>query len=66
MSDQYGAPDLAARIADEPVPDGAVALLWLGQASVAIKARAEDDAYTTVYREAGDFAVEYGKYVYTG
>ncbi|HEV8635500.1 MAG TPA: hypothetical protein VG370_14840 [Chloroflexota bacterium] len=55
MSDQYGAPDLAARIADAPVPAGAVALWWLGQASLAIKARAQDDAYTTVY----------GEYVYT-
>jgi L-ascorbate metabolism protein UlaG (beta-lactamase superfamily) len=48
VAEQYGAPDLAARIADTDVPAGAVALWWLGQASVAIKASRGDGA-TTVY-----------------
>jgi L-ascorbate metabolism protein UlaG (beta-lactamase superfamily) len=37
MDDDYGAPALAQQIAAQPVPAGAVALWWLGQASFAIK-----------------------------
>jgi L-ascorbate 6-phosphate lactonase len=44
MAEEYGAPDLVRSIADEAVPDGAIALWWLGQASFAIKA-----AGTVVY-----------------
>jgi L-ascorbate 6-phosphate lactonase len=37
VADGYGAPALAGAIAAERVPEGAVALWWLGQASFAVK-----------------------------
>src|SRR5688572_22873627 len=44
MADDYGAPDLVRQITAENVPDGAIALWWLGQASFVLKA-----AGTVVY-----------------
>src|SRR5919106_786204 len=38
MAEEYGAPDLVRQISQERVPEGAVALWWLGQASFAVKA----------------------------
>lgn len=37
MSDEYGAPELVARINAEETPPGAVALWWLGQSSFVLK-----------------------------
>jgi L-ascorbate metabolism protein UlaG (beta-lactamase superfamily) len=80
VTDQYGAPELAARIAGEPVPAGAVALWWLGQASVAIKGRAGADmtVYVDPYLQLSDRRLspppfppeavtnaDYGKFVYS-
>lgn len=46
---EYGAPDLVQAIAAERVPDGAVALWWLGQASFAIKGSGGRIVYVDPY-----------------
>jgi L-ascorbate 6-phosphate lactonase len=53
MAEQYGAPDLVRAISDEMVPEGAIALWWLGQASYALKA-AGTVVYVDPYLQSSD------------
>lgn len=53
MTDEYGAPELVARITAEETPAGAVALWWLGQSSFALKG-AEIVVYVDPYLRVSD------------